>query len=219
MPYISGAGGGGSGAGADGWVTAPSLWTYASATTFTVATDVTATFSPGTRIKLTQTTVKYFVVVSSAFGAVTTVTVTGGTDYSLANAAISANFYSYAVNPLGYPGEFNWVPAWGGFTATTPTVTAAKFSVVGKIATVEWDVSVAGTSNATSLDITNLPILPVRAVIGQVVRAVDNGANAGGQVELQANNADAIFHKGITFANWTNTGNKYVEGIIVYPFA
>jgi hypothetical protein len=73
------------------------------------AGDQTALFSKGTRLKCFNSSPKYFVVVASSFGApTTTVTVTGGTDYSLANAAISANYYSYAANPQGYPGWFNY---------------------------------------------------------------------------------------------------------------
>jgi hypothetical protein len=122
---------------ADGWVDdTATTWTYASASTFTVSGDVTATFTKGTRIKLTQTGVKYFVVVGSSFGGGnTTVTITGGTDYTLANAAISANYYSYAVNPQGYPGWFDYTPTLKA-TSSDPTLgsgssSAGSFSVVG----------------------------------------------------------------------------------------
>lgn len=92
----------GSGAAADGWVDASETWTYSSADgptgVFTVAADVTGKYSPGMRVKLTQTTVKYFIItaVSTFTGGNTTITVYGGTDYTLANAAISANYYSTA---------------------------------------------------------------------------------------------------------------------------
>lgn len=96
-------------AGVDGWVDATAeAWTYASADaptfTFTVTGDLTAKYTPGTRLKLTQTTVKYFIVtkVSVASGT-TTVTIYGGTDYTLANAAISANNYSRVKGPAGFP--------------------------------------------------------------------------------------------------------------------
>src|SRR5579859_2187593 len=48
--------------GADGWTADPNGYTYASASSFTVgASDLTAVYPGGARIKLTQTTVKYFV--------------------------------------------------------------------------------------------------------------------------------------------------------------
>ena len=91
----------------DGWIGANETWTYASASTFTVSGDVTARLSKGTRLRFTQTTVKYAVVVLSAHsGGTTTVTILTNTDYTLANAAITVNSYSYMVNPQGYPDYF-----------------------------------------------------------------------------------------------------------------
>jgi hypothetical protein len=56
------------------------------------------------RFKLTQTTVKYFVVTAVNYGAPnTTVTLYGGTDYTLINAAITNPYYSSAKAPLGFP--------------------------------------------------------------------------------------------------------------------
>lgn len=92
-----------------GWVEADETWTYASADdptyTFTVAADVTGKYSVGMKIKLTQTTVKYFIItaVSAYSGGNTTITVYGGTDYDLADAAISANYYSCMKSPQGFP--------------------------------------------------------------------------------------------------------------------
>lgn len=93
----------------DGWISAEETWTYASADdptyTFTVAADVTTKYSVGMRIKLTQTTVKYFIItaVSTFSGGNTTITVYGGTDYDLANAAITSPYYSMVKAPFGFP--------------------------------------------------------------------------------------------------------------------
>lgn len=92
-----------------GWISAGETWTYASADdptfTFTVASDVTTKYSAGMKIKLTQGTVKYFIItaVSAFSGGNTTITVYGGTDYDLANSAISANAYSMMRTPAGFP--------------------------------------------------------------------------------------------------------------------
>ena len=68
----------------DGWWTRSETWTRTSNTTFTVSGDLTAVFVPGTKIKVTQTSTKYFYVVSSSYSSPsTTVTITGGSDYSL----------------------------------------------------------------------------------------------------------------------------------------
>ena len=97
-----------------GWVPDTATWTYASSDgpsgTFTVSGDVTARLYRGVKIKLTQTSVKYFVVVGSSYSAPnTTVTVYGGTDYALANAAISSTSWSTEKAPAGFPlSEAKW---------------------------------------------------------------------------------------------------------------
>ena len=67
------------------------------------------------RLKLTQTTVKYFIVTAVSYSSgtgLTTVTVFGGSNgtfpytsggYSIANAAISANYHSTSLSPAGFP--------------------------------------------------------------------------------------------------------------------
>lgn len=91
----------------DGWTASADTWVYASASTFTIAgVDRTTTFTKGTRLKFTQTTVKYAVVVSSAFSTNTTVTIAVNTDYTIANAAITLPYYSYQACPAGYPNAF-----------------------------------------------------------------------------------------------------------------
>lgn len=93
----------------DGWVVGANTWSYSSADapTFVISinADMTAILQPGDRIKLTQTTVKYFIVtvVGAYSGGATLVTVYGGTDYTLANAAISSAYYSPVKAPFGFP--------------------------------------------------------------------------------------------------------------------
>lgn len=92
----------------DGWVSAQESWSYASSDdptfTFTISGDKTGKYHPGMRIKLTQTTSKYFIITAVSYGAPnTTVTVYGGTDYDLANAAITSPFYSMMKAPYGFP--------------------------------------------------------------------------------------------------------------------
>lgn len=122
----------------DGWIDGSAYtWTYASASTFTIAgVDLTTTFTKGTRLKFTQTTVKYAVVVSSSFSTDTTVTIAVNTDYVIANAAITANYYSYQANPQGYPTYFNDTGGWdlefGGTNTANTTVTKCKFAMIGK---------------------------------------------------------------------------------------
>jgi len=92
-----------------GWINVGETWTYASADaptfTFTVAGDETGRYSPGMRIKLTQSsTAKYFIITAVSYSNPnTTVTVYGGTDYTLANATISNTYYSTQKAPQGFP--------------------------------------------------------------------------------------------------------------------
>jgi hypothetical protein len=108
----------------DGWISAGETWTYASADdptfTFTISGDKTGKYSAGMKIKLTQTTVKYFIITKVAYSSPnTTITVYGGTDYDLANSAISANAYSMMRTPVGFPmSPAKWTTS---VSTTTPT--------------------------------------------------------------------------------------------------
>ena len=102
-----------------GWIDAGAMtWTYASASTFTVAGDQRAIFQKGTLLKFDQTTTKYAVVGSSSYSSPnTTVNIIVNTDYTIASAAITNPYYSYAANPQGWPGWFAWSPTLTGYSA------------------------------------------------------------------------------------------------------
>jgi hypothetical protein len=90
-----------------GWIAAPAL-TYAASDapsyTVTITGDYSAIITPGMRIKLTDSTVKYFIVTKSEYSAPnTTLTLYGGTDYTLSGGAISSPHYSIAKAPAGFP--------------------------------------------------------------------------------------------------------------------
>jgi hypothetical protein len=92
----------------DGWIPVAETWTYASADdptyTFTITGNYTGRYSVGMKIKLTQTTVKYFIITAISYSNPnTTVTVYGGTDYDLADAAITLPYYSMVKAPYGFP--------------------------------------------------------------------------------------------------------------------
>ncbi len=108
----------------DGWISAGETWTYASATTFTISGDKTSKYQKGDKIKLTQTTVKYFYIIGVSYSNPnTTITVTGGSDYSLANTTITSPYYSKVENPQGFPPFFNWTAS-----ITCPSGTAPSYS-------------------------------------------------------------------------------------------
>lgn len=138
-----------------GWRGVTDSWAYASATTITVPTDATTKYSVGDKIKLVQSgTTKYFYIVTVA---ATLLTITGGTDYTLANVAISSVYYSKAASPLGFPQWFAYTPTWTNLTATSSTQTSA-FSMVGKNIVVRLNL-VWGASTAITGDVTfTLPV-------------------------------------------------------------
>lgn len=93
----------------NGWISAGETWTYASADgptyTFTISGDKTSKYSAGMRIRLKQGgSYLYFIITVISYSTPnTTITVYGGTDYVLANAAITDNYYSPVKAPLDFP--------------------------------------------------------------------------------------------------------------------
>lgn len=193
----------GSSGSTDGWTTdTGTTWTYASATTINVA-DGTI-FQKGDRIKLTQTTAKYFVVVSISGNVIT---VTGGTDYTVANAAITTQQYSHQLNPLGYPTWFNYSPTLTGFSSN-PTNTVNQFKIEGNTCVVSIRQATSGTSNATTFTIT-LPVT-AKTITNQVwiypAQVVDNGAVAMGDGYI--NSAGTVVNIEKNWGAFTASGNK-----------
>lgn len=89
------------------WTTAADTLVYVSASSFKITgVDRTAIYKKGTKLFFTQTTGKYAVVASSAFSTDTTITIYVNADYTIANAAITAPYYSY-LTPPDFPDWFN----------------------------------------------------------------------------------------------------------------
>ena len=120
-----------------GWFTQTETWTYASASSFTVAGDRTAFYTKGRRIKWTHATVfRYGVISSSSYGAPnTTVTILVNNDYVISNSTIITPAVSDLDNPIGFPDWFSWIPSYsasGAMTYTAVTTQLAKYRVTGR---------------------------------------------------------------------------------------
>ena len=93
----------------DGWHPNANTWIYSSADTPTfvasVNADVTSTLCAGMRVKLTQGTVKYFIITAVGVysAGATPITLYGGTDYTLTADAISGVYFSSSKIPFGFP--------------------------------------------------------------------------------------------------------------------
>lgn len=205
--------------GADGWIPDSATWAYASATTFTIAgVDVTAKFSKGTRIKLTQSaTVKYFVVASSSFSTDTTVTITGGSDYTFTNNAVTLNYYSYQANPQGFPGWFTYDCGPTGFSGT-PTQRTSRFRVDGNMCTAYVDIT--GTSNTTAFTF-NAPMNYARSYWTFAGQGTNNAANPTSPYLVAARAAPTNVvdvYTNYQAAAFTASGTKQVQVTIMFEF-
>ena len=99
-----------------GWIPAGETWTYASATSFKISGDKTGKYQTEDKLKLTQTTAKYFRITDISYSSPnTTVTVDGFGIYTLANATITSPYYSKVETPHSFPNRvvtlFNGTPA------------------------------------------------------------------------------------------------------------
>jgi len=202
----------------DGWILANESWAYASATTITVPSGAATKYAKGDKIKITQTTAKYFYVVGVAD---TVLTVTGGSDYTVANAAIASPYYSHASSPIGFPDFFNFAATFTGFSSD-PADNTFIFKIVGKFCHYKWTMDTDGTSNATTFTIT-VPIASVNVAHLQyfnpaVVR--DNGANVAIGIAFLSSNDSTISFYQSAFGAFTNSGGKRAQGgMIVYRYA
>jgi len=88
-----------------GWYPAGETWTYDSADdpsfVFTTGVDVSGKYSAGMKIKCTQSGSIVYGIITQVSGSV--VTMYGGTDYNLTDAAITLPYYSLYKSPLGFP--------------------------------------------------------------------------------------------------------------------
>lgn len=200
----------------DGWNSANETWAYASATTITVPSGALGKYQVGDKVKLFQAgSWKYFYIVAVAD---TLLTITGGSDYTLTNTTISHPLFSHAATPVGFPGWFNYTPVWTGFSANP--VVVARFSINGRLCSVNVVRTANGTSNATSLTMS----LPVNvANIGSNYysaygEGLDNGVVSTIPVHgrLSAGTNTATMYKDWSTAGWTASGTKGVDVVANY---
>lgn len=214
--------------GADGWVDdTAATWTRTADQTFTVSGDRTAVFQKGTRLKWTQTTVKYGTVVASSHAAgTTTVTIATTTDYVLTAAAISANFYSYAASPQGYPGWFAYTPSWTS-SGTAPAIgngtLDGRFTIVGKLIAVRARIVAGSTTTfGTGTWALSLPVASSGSPPPTVASVVAWDSSAGnlyvGAWRISGGNiitlaAPAAFYTSAVPFTWAQSDALELEGV------
>lgn len=135
-----------------GWADLGHSLSYASVSSFTISGDVTSYYLRGSKVRLKQSggTYKYFYVIVSTYSAPnTTVIVTGGNNYSLANESITDPAISWDESPVGFPGFINITPAWlssGTQPAIGNGVMAGLLKAHGNWAHLEYDILFGSTS-------------------------------------------------------------------------
>lgn len=124
-----------------GWLPIQETFTFSSdddpTYVVTVASDVTARFKAGTRVKLTDSGTQYFVVSkdSTEAAGTTTITMYGGTSHAqgaLSGGAITGVYYSYAKCPPGFSiKKSDWTETTtdSNNTAQTPPVAGTWYNL------------------------------------------------------------------------------------------
>jgi len=203
------------------WIKLDDTVTYASATTFTIAGDWTGILQKGDKFKCTQTSVKYFYIIGVSYSSPnTTVTVTGGSDYTLADAAITSPYFSKVENPQGFPTIFNYSPTYGGFSAD-PTEDM-YFFIKGKVCYVNYQTGVPGTSNANTFTI-SAPVVATGDGRAPITAATNSGAlltTAPGSNFVFIGTANATTLRlaiNSSSVGWSTSGIKRGDFQIFYP--
>jgi hypothetical protein len=205
----------------DGWIDPCVAWTYASSTAFTAPGDWTGIHQKGDKIKLTQTTVKYFYLTAISYASetgLTTYTINGGSDYSLTDVEITDNYYSKTENPRGFPDWFNFTCIQAGFSAN-PTNAVYRFKIQGNHCIAIVHQGVNGTSNSTSFSMT----APVTAktltnMVWEVLAySYDNGAMINNSVaSITSAGTSFVLSKGGSPTGWTGSAGKRASFEISY---
>lgn len=204
-----------------GWDAVADTWTYLGTTsgagTVSIPAGGTLLYGKGDKIKFTQGGTQLYFYATSVGG--TTLTVTGGSDYTLGTAAITNVYYSKIENPLDFPYWFNHTVAHTGFSAAPSYI--SRFSTSGKACTLFYMCHVAGTSNATNY-LVSLPI-PAATIANcrwetALGLTYDNSNYAAtGVCQIASAATTATLYKS-TAAAWTNSNLKLASFQIIYEF-
>lgn len=203
----------------DGWVSSGcETWTYSTASKVLIPADATNKYQKGDKVKLDQTTTKYFYVSATPTysGSNTTLTLFAGSDYTVANAAITNNYFSKVSNPQGFPSVFNFTVTYAGFSAN-PSGGTNTFWLNGKTCFVNYYASSFGTSNATNLTM-SLPITSAGNVQG-FARSWDNSVaiTTPTLIDITTGATVVTVYKDMAGASWTSSGSKMARISTAYP--
>lgn len=192
--------------------------TYATAFTINTSVDLTSYIQKGDKLLMTNSGTKYFYVISITSSLIT---VTGGADYAVANAAITAPYFSKAENPQGFPQTFSlgtptWTASLVNFT-NQPGNNACFFWIIGNICYVRILASTHATSGGTGQFIATFTTGYLPNVGDSSGNAFNLSAPKGGYSYTQAGNNHKVYivgYDGLAIA----TNSAYFEAVASYRF-
>jgi hypothetical protein len=189
-----------------GWIPISVNPVYVSATSMVFnGIDLTGILKSTVKFKYFQGGVwKYGYVASTNLASGnTTVNFVANSNFSVANAGISAARFSYQTPP-DFPCWFTWAPTFSGYSSGPSGV--MLFSIEGRKTNLILDI--AGPSNGIALTMT-LPVLPT-AGASIKLRVVDNGAVLAsvGYLSILTGNLTATAYPALNGGNWTGANNK-----------
>lgn len=189
----------------DGWIL--STWaglTRTGATTFTTTTDVSGIIGKNSKLKLTDTTTKYFMVYSAVWnGTITTITTIASTDYALVGNP-SAIYYSNIEKPFAWPDIFNYTPTLVSLTGsiTSYTVNQAVWKCIGTNIKVDFSITITNNGTGSNGCAVSAPITGLSVGLG----GGNEGVVTGKMMQIK-----------ITSANWNQFRCYFYDG--TYPGA
>ncbi len=161
---------------------------------------------------------KYGVVFADVeFSTDSIISLTGGSDYEVANAEITDFYFSNIENPVGWPHWFNWAIIFDGFSVS-PTDNFARFSVSGNKVYIVLGSNVAGTSNANTLK-SNLPISAANitnAAWKSDTITIDNNTPSRETASILSGSNEIRFDKNYSSTGWTASGSKRVTALTMF---
>jgi hypothetical protein len=183
-----------------GWEPISDTWTYASASTITVPAGAESLYQKGDKLRLKQGGgYKYYYIIGVAD---TVLTVTGGTDYTVADAAITDIAYSHQENPIGFPDWFTYSPVILGATfAGTGSydVQIGRFKISGKSCTfrnhLQWTNHTGTGDLRATHPLTSANIEPVTAIYNGYITALTFPASSIDLVGYLAKNSTNIIFR------------------------
>lgn len=210
--------------GSDGWSTVKDTLSYSAADRLVMYGDATVKYETGDKLRLKQGAgYKYFYVTGTYYNGVDSsyVYVNGGTDYTVANSAVTDVYVSKAETPQDFPNLFNFTSTITGATSVSQ---ACRFQLCGSVC--KFFFRIAGTSDATSFK----ALLPITAknnggysFEGALGLARDNGTYLTTACRQYINPAtDAtvlVFDPTMAGGSWTASGAKEARGVAIYEIA